>query len=567
VAKRLHDDLLVVSDSVSVSQDISRFATTVRRHSWAWLFQLKRRLNVEVQIVDPRGHALLPDQAVPEALHHPDVLAAVEETAQSGQLKTIDVPRMHAICAALALQGASDGVLVVARDMPSTSANRADAIHELGLLTSWLRASIEVQLGNEPASTGEPYSRLAALRRALSAPEAVSSEFGMVRIFAQALAIWEDVEVHAYLQDRTDVFVRRVSPPGRAVTLMPDVLPADLAPRTSDLTRLSLQTAQQLDIHSMDDTFAAFVGGPSEGPSWFLVLSGVAKSAEDRIAVYVDFLRQSLETVTVERILQLHYALWRRLLADNGQANRAADAALEEIRTAVHADTAALIVTLPRGQAAFVAGVPDAFAEGRPLAGGNSLKLNRQLPNRGSIVLAVGRTGIAEFSPGERRMLDSAIETLLPWASGILRRPEYQTERRAVSRAFNEMLGDVASHATALGTGVSVVVIRLPDALFNPRLSHEVAAWVKSHLRVLETAGVLTEGEVAALLYDTTPEQANAVVARLRRVANEGEIGGALRSASIEVAYCPPGTPYRPDLLNVARERAAHRSSTSPTIQ
>ena len=563
----MHNDLLVVSDSVTVSQESSRFATTVRRHSWAWLFQLKRRLNVEVQIVDPRGHALLPDQAVPAALHHPDVLAAVEQTAQSGQLESIDVPRMHAICAALALQGASDGVLVVARDMPSASVNRADAIHELGLLTSWLRAAIEVQLSNEPASTGEPYSRLAALRRALSAPEAVSSEFGMVRIFAQALAIWEDVEVHAYLQDRSSVFVRRVSPPGRTVTIMPDVLPADFAPRTSDLTRLSPQTAQQLDIHTMDDTFAAFVGGPSEGPSWFLVLSGVAKPAEDRIAVYVDFLRQSLETVTVERILQLHHALWRRLLADNGQVDRAAAGALEEIRTAVRADTAALIVTLPRGGPAFVAGDPGAFADGRPLAGDNSLTLNRQLPNRGSVVLTVGRAGIADFTPGERRMLDSAIEALLPWASGVLRRPEYQTERRSTSRAFNDMLGDVASHATALGTAVSVVVIRLPGTLINPRLTHDVAAWVKSHLRVLETAGVLTEGEVAALLYDATLEQANAVVARLLRVANEGDVGGALRSASIEVAYCPPGTPYRPDILTVARERAALRSSTSPTVQ
>jgi hypothetical protein len=563
----LHDGILVLSDSVSVSPDPTRFAMTLRRHSWAWLVQLKRRLNVEVQIVDARGYPLLPDQAVPAVLHRPEVLAVIEQAAHSGQLKSVDVPQMHAICAALALHGATGGVLLVSRELAAASDNRSDAVHELGLLTSWLRASIEVQLSTEPAPSGEPYSRLAALRRALSAPEAVSSELGMVRIFAQALAIWEDIEVHAYIQDRGGIFVRRVSPPGQNLTVMPDVLPSDLVPRTRDLTRLSLQTAQQLDIRSVDDTFAAFVGGPSEGPSWFLVLSGVASVAEDRIAVYVDFLRQSLESATVERILQLHHAMWRHLLADNGQIERVAGAALEEIRTAVRADTAALVVTLPRGGAAFVAGEPSAFAEGRPLSTGNSLKVHRTLTNRGSIVVAVGRKGIAEFTPGETRILESAIETLLPWATGVLRRPEYQTERRAAARTFDDTLDDVAAHATALGTGVSVLVIRLADTLFSPRLTHDVAAWVKSHLRALETAGTLTEGEVAALLYDTTPEQASAVVARLRRVANEGDVGDALRSAAIEVAHCPPGVAYRPSVLAVARERAAHRSGVSPTIQ
>ena len=184
----MHDGILVLSDSVSVSPDPTRFATTLRRHSWTWLVQLKRRLNVEVQIVDARGHPLLPDQAVPAVLHRPEVLAVVEQAAHSGQLKSADVPQMHTICAALALHGAAGGVLVVSRELTAASDNRSDAVHELGLLTSWLRASIEVQLSTEPAPSGEPYSRLAALRRALSAPEAVSSELGMVRIFAQALA-------------------------------------------------------------------------------------------------------------------------------------------------------------------------------------------------------------------------------------------------------------------------------------------------------------------------------------------------------------------------------------------
>jgi hypothetical protein len=568
LAKRLHNSYRVLLDSVNVSQDPSRFVMALRRHSWAWLFQLRRRLNVEVQIVDSRGHALLPDQAIPAVLHRPEVLAAVERAATSGQLELVNVPQMQTSCAALAFDGAGGGILVVARELAAAPDPQTDAQHELGLLTTWLRASIDVHLSAEPALSLEPYSRLAALRKALSAPEAAASEFGALRVFGQALAIWEDIEVHGYLQDRSGRLVKRVSPAGQNVTVIPDVLRADLIPRTRELARVPPQTIRQLEIHSTDDAHAVFVGGSDEGPSWFLLLAGATDpSGEDRLAVYVDFLRQWLEAVLVARTLQLHHAIWRNLLADDGQIDRSAHAALEEISAAASADTAALVVTLPRGGTALAVGEPTAFAEGRPLASGNSVKLSRPLPNRGRIVLAVGRREGADFTPGERRLLESAIDTLIPWATGVLRRPEYQTERRVAARAFGESFDDVAAHATALGTGVSVLVIRLADTLFNPGLTHDVAAWVKSHLRALETAGTLTDGEVAALLYDTTLEQASAVVARLRRIADLGDVGEALRSASIEVAYCPPGVPYQPAVLAVARERAAHRSGAGPTIQ
>ena len=93
----------------------------------------------------------------------------------------------------------------------------------------------------------------------------------------------------------------------------------------------------------------------------------------------------------------------------------------------------------------------------------------------------------------------------------------------------------------------------------NPVLTHRLGAQVKAQLRAAEPAGALADGEVAALLYETTPAQATAVVARLRQAISAGAEGEALRAATIETAYCAAGTKYDASLLTAVREKAAGR--------
>src|SRR5437879_898125 len=49
--------------SSPVSSHAYPFTTAVRSRSWDWLFELRRRLNVEVQLVDERANLALPQSS------------------------------------------------------------------------------------------------------------------------------------------------------------------------------------------------------------------------------------------------------------------------------------------------------------------------------------------------------------------------------------------------------------------------------------------------------------------------------------------------------------------------
>ena len=52
--------LMAVTDPVPVAQEPSGFEVAVRARSWDWLLELRRRLKVDIQLVDDRQTPLLP---------------------------------------------------------------------------------------------------------------------------------------------------------------------------------------------------------------------------------------------------------------------------------------------------------------------------------------------------------------------------------------------------------------------------------------------------------------------------------------------------------------------------
>jgi hypothetical protein len=115
---------------------------------------------------------------------------------------------------------------------------------------------------------------------------------------------------------------------------------------------------------------------------------------------------------------------------------------------------------------------------------------------------------------------------------------------------------EVAEHAVRSGGSVSVVVIRLGAAAFRPGAAHRLAAQIRAHLRASEPAGALAEGEIAALLFDTTPEQARAVISRIRRLGESLDEGEALASAAMGLAHSAAGSVYDVPLVLAARQDA-----------
>ncbi|HWF84962.1 MAG TPA: hypothetical protein VG222_08955 [Vicinamibacterales bacterium] len=529
----------------------------VRDRSWAWLFQLGSRLSLDVHIVDLRASPVLssPAETLPATLQDPEFSAAVGRAQRSPSVETVQIGRTLVSCAVLRLAGADSAVLALLRPVVSEEPTAQAEERRLEQIASWLRRAVEAHLESEIARSSDEAQRLTALRRALAECGA-GSELDLVRVFGDAVSIWEDLEVRAYNQRLDGQYVQQWAPAGAVAQDIPVEISVPLALQTRELSHLPVQSLEQLGIASNADIISAQVA--PNGSRWLLIFAGAVDPASvDRLSVYVDVLEQALKQLTTTASLQLCRSVWHHLLTSEEQPARSAAGALREIVRAVGGEFAALLVTFPHGGRALAVGDIDRFADLHAPSPPSQIAITRLLGAGGTLVMAVGRAeGGTPFTRGERDILETISEMLESWAAAIVRRPTLAGERRTAPRPFQQVVEEVAEHTIRSGGSVSVVVIRLGAAAFRPGAAHRLAAQIRSHLRAAEPAGALTEGEIAAVLFDTNPDQARAVIARLRRLGDNLEGGAALTSASMGLAYRAAGSVYDTPLILAARQDA-----------
>lgn len=566
---------MVIAAPLNTSRQESDLATTVRLHSWAWLFQLRRRLNVDVQIVDRDGLPLLHEASEPiGGIYGQSELAGlVGRALQSHAAETTRIGDTLVTCVSLATssQNAEGGAVVVTRALSPDSEETSETRREIELIASWLRGAADAHLATEPRAVGEEVQRLGALRRALAGGPGGPGEqirigsgdgsvIGLMDVFADAIAIWEDVDVRVYAETLSHEFAVR-SAPAVASVEMPAVLPHTVM-LNSELTRLSSQTLEQLGISSTTDVLSARLESP-DGPSWVLLFAGpIDVAGSIRLALYVDVLEHFVGEAITRAQLRLHRALTRHLLSADDDLEGAAKGALDEICAAVQAEVGAFLITLPHGARALAVGKVDAFAASSGRLLDNHVSATRQLAGGGTLVVAAARSGRIWFGHHEQVILESALEAIEPWAASVLRRPGFANERRSSPRSFEQMMEEVAAEAIDRGWSVAVVVIRIEQGVFHPGLTHRLAGQIRAHLRAAEPAGALTDMEIAALLFDPKPEEVPAVIARLKRLGPSLADGEVLASASMGFAHRSAGAPHEVSVVAAARREAAKKGAS-----
>jgi hypothetical protein len=544
--------------------------TAVRDRSWAWLFQLGSRFSLDVHIVDPRAAPVLsaPSEPAPAILHDPEFVVAVGRAHRGQSVESVQIGRTFVACVALRPAGIDSGVLALSRAASLEQTAPAEE-RRLEQIAAWLRKAVEAHLESEITHPSDDAHRLTALRRAL-ADCGAGSELDLVRVFGDAVSIWEDLEVRAYNQGLDGEYALQWAPAGAQEEKIPAALSVPLALQTRELSHLAVQSLEQLGMGSSADIVAAQLA--PNGSRWMFIFAGAVDPAcVNRLSLYVDVLEQSLKQLATSASLQLCRSVWHHLLTFEEQPARSAEAALAEIVRAIGGDFAALLVTFSHGGRALAAGDIDRFADLHATAPPNQLAITRLLGAGGTLVMAVGRTeGSAPFSRGERDVLETISEMLESWAAAIVRRPAMAGERRAAPRPFQQVVEEVAQQTIRSGGSVAVVLIRLGAAAFRPGAAHRLAAQIRTHLRAAEPAGALTEGEIAAVLFDTNPDQARAVIARLRRLGDSLDDGAALASAAMGLAHCAAGSVYDTPLIIAARQdalRSAGGSASGDRIQ
>src|SRR5688572_14439510 len=161
--------LMAVTDHSSpVAQEPSGFEVAVRARPWDWLLELRRRLKVDIQLVDERQTPLLPFAASGPApsvsglweQRDAAVISAVTSALQTRVEQAVGWTGLQIICYALSVERSTPGVRVLARMLPPGQDSEASRA-QLALVGSWLSTAVEAHLLSAAALHASGVNRIA----------------------------------------------------------------------------------------------------------------------------------------------------------------------------------------------------------------------------------------------------------------------------------------------------------------------------------------------------------------------------------------------------------------------
>jgi hypothetical protein len=421
----------------------------------------------------------------------------------------------------------------------------------------------EADLARAPSDAGVERHRIASLQRLLN--EAVSriSVRDVVSAFAEALAVWDDIEIRGYAADARGRFFQYVSLVGADPSAMSAELDDGAVPDDTAMIRLSRAEAERLGLVSMAKDVLIRRIATESGAAWLFVFAGTIDARDEaRLTFYSDLLSKSLNDLTAATTTRVVTAITRHLSLFNEPVEAAAQLALDEVIAAIGVDRGALVVTASSGMEVLAVGdmdlLPAAF-DNRALP--DRLVVTTESAGDGGLVALVVAQEAGRFTAHERGILESAAMILRPWARGVIRRSG-QRERRSALRPVHELIERLAAQTVQAGGRASVIIIAIGPRVIPHELMHAWVGKVRGQLRPTDLAGVLTGGEIAVLLRDASADQAAAVSTRLKKFLEADESAGAFIQSSIGMISCSPGSPFDGSVVRAARDDAAQRART-----
>lgn len=279
----------------------------VESHSWTWLLDLARHLNVAIDIVDDQFAPLLPIDFDDASDDHA-ALRGLLTTEGSPLRSTISIATpssAHAVaidnrlCICRGLSPA--GTLVVARKMSSGGAEESRL--ELESIGIWLATAIDGSLSDEQADAIADAHLVASLRRLLHEAVARDSPRGVVSAFVETLAVWLEIEVHGYVAGAPGRFLHSLSPVGADHSAVPAALDDDVVPAGTAMVRLSSSETERFEFTSVPDDVLIRRIAAHGSASWVMVFAGtIDRHDEARLTVLSDLCRDALNSVSLEPV-------------------------------------------------------------------------------------------------------------------------------------------------------------------------------------------------------------------------------------------------------------------------
>jgi hypothetical protein len=543
--------------------DRTQFGAAVRSRSWEWLFALRKRLNVDLQMVDDGQLPLLAAGAaatVPlDALlsdSAPGIRVAITTALRTRSPQAASVDRLQTVIVPITVEGAVGGALIVGRRTPESQAPER-VRGELELVGFWLANAIEAHLQSPPAAQGD-LDRLSSLFRLLADAPAHKSDRDIVAVFIETLAVWHDLEAYGYVETTRDEFARELALPGSDPARTPGVIPRASLPEGSQVSRLSKSDMDRLGFPGGEDVVIARVS--EEAGSWLIVIAGSITTDDlPRVSLYISMLDQAVARAAQATSAHVLATLSSHLLGDTDNPEEHARQALTHVQRALGLSAAAFTVTTRTGAPLLHAGAAFTASD---LAGGSDdgkVVVIRRDPQQYAMAFVGQWPAGHRVTQQENHVAHAAADLLEAWARRLTRQlPRQAPERRASGRRFDAVLERFARQSVDSGVPVTAAVLSFADAVAKPDVTQARVIRLREHLRGGDLVGRLGDSEVGVLFHDAASRDARALRDRIHRVL-EGD-GVPLNQVSIGIASRNPGESTADSLTEEARQRAAQQT-------
>ena len=531
---------------------VSDLDSAAHRQACEWLGEVAQRLNLVIEVIDAHHVLLCPIGSTLDAANVRRTLAngdsplrdAMSEAMRSKMPLPLTIDGLQALCFGLA----PGGVLLLAR-RAAHDESPDQCRQDLESVGAWLTGAIESSLDQPNTIAVEPY-RILSFRRILRDATTRGSFRRVIGAFVEALSVWDDVRVSAYVPAAADGFFQYVSTMSVRPASAPDHLDESVLPRLGRMVRLPRGDADRLGLAPDPGDTLLFRFATGSETEWALVFSGMIDDrVEVRLRVYSDILRESLNEVLTTAIGRLLADVGRR---PNEPIETAAQTALEHLSVAVGGRQAALAWTTTLGRQLLAIGNPEL------LCGLDQLRPNRlvvRVSDVGGVMTVAIERDQTPFSAFDREIVQAGAAAMHPWVRSAMHR-SHDSERRHSFRPIDTVFDQLATEAVAAGQQASVIVMCVDTASLHPGLMPAWVGRIRGQLRGGDRAGLLSDREIAVLLCGASADQAATVSARLRNLLESDDTNGEVHP-NIGMTTRAPDTPFEGSLVGAARASAA----------
>jgi hypothetical protein len=526
---------------------------------WKWLFDAHRLLGVTIDVIDDRLTVLTAPVSASSVLRRdaePSTIAAMEEavtrsmTTSTATIVTSGDRRFS--CSPIVIGGTVAGAVLVGAEEERLGDQ------ELSRAGSLLASAIEDELSRPSPEHGDSLHKISAFYQLLHDAIASGSDREVVRTFAEALSVWDEIEVFAYRANLDGRYALDMSLPGSDRAAGPREIDPSPFPLGAGLLRLAAHDREDLGFALPGET--ALVHLAADGGPWVIAMTAATDPTRaERSELYVAALAHAMNAALGVETARLTWALMQHFV-DSQSPHDAAARAFEETADALNSE-GGFVVFGPDGPPILLVGDRvDVAVALEPITSGHTLRARINAPAPYSAVLEMRATGHV-FTRRDVRLFESAVANFGTWLTSAIRRLGVELERRGVARSFDQILDGSVRAAHASNDVASLLLLSARPASLSLQMAHSWLKMLRPQLRPTDLAGRLTSGEVGILLLQTPQPGAHVVARRLARVLEAGPRGS---EPAVRIGVASQAE----DLLSAAAliERARVQAFATPIV-